>query len=174
MGRMTVSRRTLLQSASGLAALAALGIKPEQVLADVNGVLKVRMEADIQVLDPGYMVGGAETTACYACLPRLAEPVRGADGTWGWVPSEVVESITQDDPTHISFKLKQGLMWSGGAGELTAEDVKFSIERILKSDWAGRFPATDHVQVKDKYSGVSVQNSPFAEAFLMGIAAETG
>lgn len=174
MGRMTVSRRTLLQSASGLAALTALGIKPEQVLADVNGVLKVRMEADIQVLDPGYMIGGQETTACYACLPRLAEPVRGADGTWGWVPSEVVESIKQDDPTHISFKLKEGLMWSGGAGELTAEDVKYSIERILKSDWAGRFPATDHVEVKDKYSGVIVQKTPFAAAFLMGISAETG
>ena len=51
-----------------------LGIKPEQVLAAEGDVLKVRMEADIQVLDPGYMIGGAETTIHYACLPRLASP----------------------------------------------------------------------------------------------------
>jgi peptide/nickel transport system substrate-binding protein len=174
MGRMEISRRNVLRSAGALSALAALGIRPDQVLADVNGVLKVRMETDIQVLDPGYMIGGQESTACFACLPRLADPVKGADGQWGWRPSEVVESISQDDPTHIPFKLKQGLMWSGGKGELTAEDVKYSYERILKSDWAARFPTLDHVDVTDKYSGVVVLKSPFAATFLMGIASETG
>jgi peptide/nickel transport system substrate-binding protein len=163
-----------LKSATALSAVAALGIRPDQVLADVNGVLKVRMETDIQILDPGYMIGGQETTACFACLPRLAEPVKGADGQWGWRPSDVVESVSQDDPTHITFKLKQGLMWSGGKGELTAEDVKYSYERILKSDWAARFPTMDHVDVTDKYSGVVVLKTPFAATFLMGIASETG
>ncbi|MEZ5926793.1 MAG: ABC transporter substrate-binding protein [Hyphomicrobiaceae bacterium] len=174
MGRMDISRRTILKSATALSALAALGIKPSQVLAADADLLKVRMEADIQVLDPGYMIGGAETSIDFACLPRLAVPVQDDKGNWGWLPSDYVEKIVQEDPTHIPFTLKQGLMWSGSAGELTAEDVKYSFERMLKSDWAARFPVLDHVEVTDKYSGVVVLKNPFAATFLMGIASESG
>ncbi len=174
MTGMTVDRRQLVQGAAMVAALAALGIEPENVLAADTDLLKVRMEADIQVLDPGYMIGGAETSIDYACLPRLAVPVQQSGVEWGWKPSDYVEKITQDDPTHISFTLKPGQMWSGNIGELTAEDVKYSFERMLKSDWAARFPVLDHVEVKDKYSGVVVLKSAFAATFLMGIASESG
>jgi peptide/nickel transport system substrate-binding protein len=175
MSEFTVGRRGLLRSAGAVAALAALGIRPENVLAADDGVLKVRMVADIQILDPGYMIGGAETSVLYACMPRLAVPVRDASGTWGWQPSEYVEKVAQsDDGIHISFTLKPGLMWSDNLGELTAEDVKFSFERILKSDWSARFPTLDHVDVKDKHSGVIVLKSPFAGTWLMGIASESG
>ena len=51
--------RTVAATAAVIAAIAALGIKPEQVLAAEGDVLKCRMDADIQVLDPGYMIGGA-------------------------------------------------------------------------------------------------------------------
>ena len=37
------------------------------------------MEADIQVLDPGYMIGGTETSIQYGCLPRLAVPLVKGD-----------------------------------------------------------------------------------------------
>lgn len=168
-----IDRRRLLQGSALATAIAALGIKPEHVLAADGDLLKVRMEADIQVLDPGYMIGGAETSIDFACLPRLAVPVQGGDGKWGWEASDYVESIAQDDPTHISFKLKPGQMWSSG-GELTAEDVKYSFERMLKSDWAARFPVLDKVEVKDTHSGVVVLKSPFAATFLMGIASESG
>ena len=67
-----LNRRELLKNSAFLSAIAALGIKPGQVLAADENVLKVRMEADIQVLDPGYMIGGAETSIQFACLPRLA------------------------------------------------------------------------------------------------------
>lgn len=169
-----MNRRELLKTAGFLSAIAALGIKPGQVLAQEGGVLKCRMEADIQILDPGFMIGGQETTVQYACLPRLAVPVVESDGSWGWRPSEYVEKVTQDDPTHISFTLKQGLKWSGDAGEITADDVKYSFERMLKSDWASRFPTLDHVEVKDKYNGTVVLKSPFAATFLMGLASESG
>jgi peptide/nickel transport system substrate-binding protein len=168
-----MNRRELLRSAGFLSAIAALGIKPDQVLAQEGGVLKVRMEADIQILDPGFMIGGSETTVQYACLPRLAVPVVEADGSWGWRPSDYVEKVTQDDPTHISFTLKPGLKWSDGS-DITAEDVKFSFERMLKSDWASRFPTLDHVEVKDKQNGVVVLSKPFAATFLMGISSESG
>lgn len=168
------NRRDVLRNSAFLAAISALGIKPAQVLAQEGDILKVRMEADMQVLDPGYMIGGVETTIQFACLPRLAVPVVAADGKWGWAPSECVEKITQDDPVTISFTLKPGMMWSGGAGEVTAEDVKFSYERMLKSDWAARFPTLERVDVKDPHNGVIVLKAPFAATFLMGIASESG
>ncbi len=169
-----LNRRDLLKNSAVLAAIAALGIKPGQVLAAEGDVLKIRMEADIQVLDPGYMIGGAETSVQYACLPRLAVPVLDANGVWIWAPSDYVDKISQDDPTTISFTLKPGFMWNGELGEVTAEDVKFSFERMLKTDWAARWPTLDRVDVKDKYNGVIVLKSPFAATFLMGIASESG
>lgn len=169
-----LNRRELLRNTAFLSAIAALGIKPGQVLAAEGDALKVRMEADIQVLDPGYMIGGAETSVQYACLPRLAIPVKDASGSWTWAPSDYVEKISQDDPTHISFTLKPGFMWNGDLGEVTAEDVKYSFERMLKSDWAARWPTLEKVDVTDKYNGVIVLKSPFAATFLMGIASESG
>ncbi|HZT19274.1 MAG TPA: ABC transporter substrate-binding protein [Dongiaceae bacterium] len=175
MSKIEISRRDIFRSAAAVAAITALGIRPEQVLAAEEGVLKVRMAQDIQILDPGYMIGGAETTILYATMPRLAVPVKDASGNWGWKPSEFVESISlADDGTHIPFTLKQGLMWSDNLGELTAEDAKYSFERMLKSDWSARWPTLDHVDVKDKYSGVIVLKSPFAGTFLMGVASESG
>jgi peptide/nickel transport system substrate-binding protein len=169
-----LNRRDILRNTALLSAITALGIKPEQVLAAEGGLLKARMQEDIQVLDPGYMIGGAETTVQFACLPRLAVSVQDAGGNWGWAPSDYVEKIAQTDPTHIAFTLKPGFMWSGGLGELTTEDVKFSFERMLKSDWSARWPTLDKVDVEDKYNGVIVLKSPFAATFLMGIASESG
>jgi peptide/nickel transport system substrate-binding protein len=169
-----MNRRDLLKNSAVVAAIAALGIKPEQVLAAEGDVLKCRMEVDIQVLDPGYMIGGSETSIQFATLPRLAIPVKDANGQWGWKPSEYVEKITQDDPTHISFTLKPGFMWSNNLGEVTAEDVKFSFERMKVSDWKARWPTLDKVEVKDKYNGVIVLTSPFAATFLIGVASESG
>jgi peptide/nickel transport system substrate-binding protein len=169
-----MNRRELMQSSAVLATVAMFGIRPERVLAAEGGVLKIRSEADMQVLDPGFMVGGIETSIQMACLPRLAMPTVEADGRFGWAPSEWVESVTQDDPTHISFKLKPGMKWSGGNGEVSAEDVKFSLERMLKSDWSARWPTLERVDVKDALSGVIVLKAPFPATFLMGVATESG
>jgi peptide/nickel transport system substrate-binding protein len=169
-----MSRRETIRGAAAMAAITALGIDPSQVLAADDDVLKVRLRVDLQILDPGYMIGGPETTVVHACMPRLAVPVKEADGTAGWRPSDFVEKVGQDDSTHISFTLKQGLMWSNGAGELTAADVKFSFDRMLNADWASRWPTLDHVDVKDKYSGTIVLKSPFVAVWLMGMASESG
>ena len=51
-------------------------------------------------------------------------------GTW-----EVVNKLAETfepsaDGLQFDFKLKEGIQFHGGYGELTAEDVKFSYERI--------------------------------------------
>jgi peptide/nickel transport system substrate-binding protein len=174
MTRFHLSRRDVLRSAAAAAAIAALGIDPSLVLGADEGVQKIRMNFDIQVLDPGYMVGSCETMIVYSCMPRLAVPVKEAGGTWGWRPSDYVENVNEDDATHISFTLKPGLMWSNDLGELTSADVKFSLERMLKSDWSSRWPTLDHVAVKDRYSGTIVLKAPFVATWLMGVASDSG
>ena len=65
-------------------------------------------------------------------------------------------------------------MFTGGFGELTADDVKYSFERIAdpqskspyKDDWA----ALDHVEVKDHYSGTIVLKEPFAPLWTSAAA----
>ncbi|MFM9844931.1 MAG: ABC transporter substrate-binding protein [Dongiaceae bacterium] len=175
MTKYNIGRRKFVASAATVSAAIAMGIKPGNILAQEGDILKVRMEADIQVLDPGYMIGGAETTVQFGTMPRLAVPVQDANGTWGWAPSDYVESVQQtDDPLRISFKLKPGFMWSGDYGEVTAEDVKYSFERMTKSDWSGRWPTLDRVDVADKYSGTIVLKESFAPLWLVAISSESG
>jgi peptide/nickel transport system substrate-binding protein len=173
MSEFQVSRRQFVASSAIMSTLATLGINPAAAWAEGN-VLKIRMVGDIQVLDPGYMIGGAETTIQYATLPRLAVPIRDASGNFTWQPSEYVEKIEQTDDLHIAFTLKQGFKWSGDLGEVTADDVKYSLERMLKSDWNSRWPTLDHVDVTDKYSGTIVLKSPYVAVFLIGVASESG
>ena len=75
MENFLINRRQLLSGAGAIAAAAALGIKPESVIAAEGNTIKVRMVTDIQIFDPGYMIGGAETSTLFACMPRLALPI---------------------------------------------------------------------------------------------------
>src|SRR5450432_1933032 len=57
MTKLSMSRRDVLRSAAAIATITALGIDPKLVLGAEDGILKLRMIGDIQVLDPGYMIG---------------------------------------------------------------------------------------------------------------------
>ncbi len=173
MTRTIVSRRRFIGGTAALAAGAALGA-PRLVRGQDKKTVKVRIVRDIQVLDPGYMVGGSETTTLIATMPRLADLHRLENGQWTWKPSDYVSDIKQADDLNIAFTLKPGFMWSGGNGELTAEDVKFSFERMVGSDWGGRWEALDRVDVKDKYSGVIVLKKPYIPLWLVTMSSESG
>ncbi|MGE0117885.1 MAG: ABC transporter substrate-binding protein [Dongiaceae bacterium] len=174
MSHFEIARRNLVFSSAAIAAVTALGLDGRRARAQGASLCRSRMNEDIQVLDPGYMIGGAETTTQFATLPRLAIPVKDESGTWTWAPSDYVSEIKQTDDGNISFTLKPGFMWSDGYGEVTAEDVKFSYERMPGTDWGGRWPTLDRVDVKDKYSGVIVLKSPFAPLWLVALSSESG
>lgn len=44
---------------------------------------------------------------------------------------EAAESIEQIAAPHIKFKLRPGIMYTNGFGEMSADDVKFPFERII-------------------------------------------
>ena len=175
MKSWNLSRRRFLSAAGGMAGAAATGLigGPSIARADSHGVLQVRMRRDISSLDPGFMVGGTEIDVLDAVLPRLAQ-YSYEGGTLGWSPSPHVESVVQRDPTHIDFVLRRGLMWTNGYGEFTAEDVKFSYERLTTSDWAGDWEALERVDVTGSHSGTVVLNAPFAPFALIALAGSTG
>jgi len=173
MQEFKITRRHLLVGTAAVATVSAFDLDGRHAQAAGNKLVRVRGDIDIQILDPGYMIGGMEIPVDYATLPRLAISKKTADG-WSWEPAPFVDKIEQVDPTHIAFTLKPGLMWSGGNGEVTADDVKYSFERILKSDWKDSWSSLDHVDVKDKYSGVIVLNKPFAPVWLLSLTTGVG
>jgi peptide/nickel transport system substrate-binding protein len=173
MSKLQITRRDFLAGSAAAVAVGSVGLAPQKARAQGKKLVRYRGDLDIQVLDPGYMIGGMEIPVDYATLPRLAVAQKTADG-WGWAPADYVEKIEQTDDTHIAFTLKPGFMWSNGYGEVTAEDVKYSFERILQSDWKDSWSSLDHVDVKDKYSGVIVLNKPFAPVWLLSVTTSVG
>ncbi|MGX0878216.1 peptide/nickel transport system substrate-binding protein [Roseovarius sp. MBR-154] len=161
MKRTTTTRRTFLGTTAAIGAMGLLPGWPTAGFAQGGGTLRLRIDGDNNVLDPGYMVGGTEVEAQKQCLPFLAEYVQEGD-TFTWRPTYYVTKLEQRDPTHIDFELTEGLMWSNGYGMLKASDVKFSYERMKESDWSGYFDALDHVEVTGDLTGTIVLNKPFA------------
>ncbi len=169
MTESNFTRRLLLQITAALGGTAGL---PRMALSQDGKTLRVRANRDVQVLDPGWMVGGNETWLQWACLTQLANLKPG--DAWGWVPGPMVEEITQADDLNIRFKLKPGFQWSGGYGEVTAEDVKYSFERIRHSEWKDKWAVLDHVEITGTHEGVLVLNKPFAAIWLTAMCDGTG
>jgi len=172
---MNVSRRNVLVSSAAIAAAFILGVRADRAAAAGVTKLRIPMNTDISSLDPAWFIGGgAESMTLFATMPVLARPVQGADGTWSWEPSEYVDHLEQRDDLHIDFRLKPGFMWSDDGGEITAEDVKFSFERYIGSDWATRWPTLDRVDITDRYSGTIVLKEPFVALWTMTLAFDSG
>lgn len=165
--RLPLTRRRLLQGAASLGALGAL--RPFATLAQDGNILRVRSYTDIDTLDPAYSTGIAEEEV-HSCLYRKLTTY--VPGSWDW-QLDAAETLEQVDDTHIQFTLKPGIQWSNDYGELTAEDVKFSFERIIdpatespnKPDWG----SLDHVEVTGTHSGVIVLKEPFQPLWTIAL-----
>lgn len=125
--------------------------------------IKVRIQEDFGNLDPAFWQSPTDLLFINAIFPKLIEFKSGT--TWEWELS-AAQSIEQVNDLTIKFVLKPGLMWTNGYGDVTAEDVKYSYERMIdpkleapnKGDWA----ALDKVEVTGKYSGIIHLKEPFA------------
>jgi len=174
---MDVTRRQLLRSAAALGAAAPfIGMAPGAVSAQ-DGRLVVRMDRDLQNLDPGNRTGPAEVNVILAVCQGLVKPKIGALD----YELDAAASIEQVDPKLIEFTLKEGLEFTGGYGPLTAEDVKFSFERFIKPDAGGKkvafaddWAALDHVEVTGPLSGRIHLKQPSAALWSVALADGSG
>jgi len=148
-----LSRRSFL-AAAGAFGVASMGL-PRMAVSSDGKILTLRSYSDLQVLDPAFRVSLPEDDIIRSIFTPLVIPESG--DAWAWKPV-AVESIEQLDDLTVAFTLKDNIVFTDGYGQMTAEDVKFSIERIanpeLESPYAGDWDALKEVEVKDKLSGL--------------------
>ena len=125
--------------------------------------MHIRNYSDITTLDPSFTISGAEFIVGAAIFQNLLQ--FKTDGSWD-TELDAAEYFEAIDDTHYAFRLKRGQMFSNGFGEMTADDVKFSLERIIDPDIhsinAPDMGTLSHVEVHDRYSGTIVMHSPYA------------
>jgi peptide/nickel transport system substrate-binding protein len=126
-------------------------------------ILRLRLVSDIENLDPAFQPTFEDEYASNGIMQPL---VGYKPGTWE-LQNVLAEEIKQsEDGLTVEFKLKEGIPFHGGYGELTAEDVKFSYERIAdpanESYYQIDWETLDHVEVTGTYTGKIILKEPFA------------
>ena len=173
--KMSIPRRRFLQGASTLGLVVTGGALMREAAWAEGSVLKTRTYSDIRSLDPAFSQGVVDEEIQAPIYNKLIQYKPGRK--WGW-QLDAAASIEQSDPTHINFALKDNIGFSGGFGPMTAEDVKFSFERIVdeklkstnKPDWG----PLDHVEVTGERTGIIVLNKPFQPLWSITLPYITG
>lgn len=131
--------------------------------------LNIRLTADVTSLDPAFFSNTSVDEPVMAAIFEGLVTFRHDTETF-----EVVNQLAEtfepsSDGLSYDFTLREGVQFHGGYGELTAEDVKFSYERLagltepkIKSPYRGDWVALQEVIVNDRYSGTIVLKEPFA------------
>lgn len=126
-------------------------------------ILRVRLYGDIQNLDPAFRISENDEVVSNAVMNGL---VRYCPNSYE-LCNQLVEEIEQsEDGLEIRFKLREGIMWHDGYGELTTEDVKYSYERFIDpdvaADYADDWATLDYVEIIDDYNGIIHLTEPYA------------
>ncbi len=150
--KLAVSRRSFLAATGAFGAAAVAG--PRLAISADGTTLTVRSYSDLQVLDPAFRLSIPEEDIQRAIFAGLVVPKPG--DVWGW-QHQAAESIEQVDDLTVEFSLRDNITYTDGYGQMTAEDVKFSFERIAdpanESPYAGDWSALKEVEVTGKLSG---------------------
>ncbi|WP_283180021.1 ABC transporter substrate-binding protein [Gemmobacter sp. 24YEA27] len=173
-----VSRRGFIASSLALGA-AGLALRGHPALAQVStegGRLRARLYADISNLDPAFWTSGSDALVM-ECIFAFAMQFETGTNEFNALPL-ALKALNVIDDTHIGFELYEGILYSGEYGEMTAEDAKFSWERIadpaVQSPYAADWAQLDHVEVTGRYSGTILLKSPFAPLFTTTLPATSG
>lgn len=137
-------------------------------------ILRMRLPKDIGNLDPAFIVGSEDDTVDRAVMDGLIRY-----NAQGKSENQLVDSLkVSDDGLVIDFKLKEGIKWQRGYGELTTEDVKFSYERFidpkLDAVYKDDFASLDHVEIVNKYEGKIILKEPQATLWTTTLPMTSG
>jgi peptide/nickel transport system substrate-binding protein len=132
-------------------------------------------------LDPAVNTWDYYTSPISDIFEGLATYKWGVKG-WQVVPILAESFDFSKDSRRLQFKLKQGIQFHGGYGEMTAQDVKYSVERCAgaqklfpgakKSDtswYATDWPNLESVKTTGKYSGIITLKSPFVPLLTLTV-----
>lgn len=172
---MKVDRRTFLMGSSAAAFLPFSGFAAAATGDRVNPIIAV--DADIGNLDPGNRVGTTEGNIIRSVCQTL---VRFEPGKLSW-SNDAAKEIRRISDTEFEFEINAGQMFTGGFGEMIAEDVKYSFDRFINGDRNGKklayaddMEALKTVEVTGKYTGRLVLKHPSAALWLIGLCDASG
>jgi len=138
-------------------------------------ILKVNIGGDITSVDPAFISSTIDAQVGEALLPGLVvhDPVTHE------MVNDLAEWIeVSEDGLEIKFKLKEGVMWQRGYGEVTAEDVKYSFERMIDEELEGWYyddwATLDHVEVTGTYEGTIILNDFYAPLMVTTLPEYSG
>lgn len=141
---------TLLLSAM----LASGGVYAQELAKNQNLKLGLPVR-DAHTLDPAYSTLTGEKSIVGRMFNGLLRM------PYGKVDIEAIEGDLAEsykvstDGLAWDFTLRKGVKWHKGYGEVTAEDIKFSFERIkdpkTASPWAKKYANLDKIEVVNKY-----------------------
>lgn len=164
-----LSRRSFAKLAGGFIA-AGLGTPLlhtplfAQAAAAGGGTLKISTNADVEIIDPNFLLSDVELRVCEMMFNGLVT----IDENLNIVPDLAESWTVADDSKVYEFKLRQGVKFHHGR-EFTADDVAFTFERF-KDSWVASVVADlDKVEVVDPYTVRLTFKQPAAH-FLGSIA----
>src|SRR5262245_16105641 len=168
---MDITRRDLLGLAG--ATLAGTALAPGLARAQTprrGGTLSLRLW-DPPHFDP-HLTISYKTNVIYSFThSRLVRHKAGPGVVPGTLPLEgdLAESWSQPNETTYVFKLRRGVRWHAkppvNGRELTAEDVRYSLERFMTvkgNSNAYMLRSVDRVEAVDKYTVKITTREPFA------------
>jgi peptide/nickel transport system substrate-binding protein len=172
-----LSRRHLLAGATGAALASAIDAHAQAPTAP-RSAISVRVERDPEFVDPAYRTSPSDGNVCRVVYQRLIKHKANS----GELENDAAAEINQVSPTMVDFRLKPGQMFTDDFGEMTAEDVKFSFERIglpptggaRPSQYAGDWVNLQQVEVTGKYTGRIVLTAPRASLFQIALGDISG
>ena len=155
-------RMSAVAIAIGAAILLAPAIEATRAYAEDNDVLRVRIGSDVISFDPHRP----------STIENTTFSVHVYDGLFAYnltdmsIEPRLAESYTvSEDGLVYTIKLRQGVMFHDGYGEMTADDVKFSFDRVMDpespSPWAGELDGVA-IEVTDPYTVVLTLSRPNA------------
>lgn len=151
----------------GFAMVAAPAIVAQELAPSQTVRLGMGVD-DIRTLDPHFSTGVGETPLVEFTYEAL---VRFPDGRIN--PNELepslAESWERDEANDLvwTFKLREGVQFHEGYGEVTADDVVFSIERLrdpeIASPFRANISAIDTIEKVDTYTVRFTTRYPVAD-----------
>lgn len=176
-----VDRRTFLRGTAAAGLLLGAGVTGCGIESSSDGLgkrLVIRQQLEMENLDPAFAAGRSD----YEVMACVYEGLVGyRPGTMDTVDAVAEEFEVSDDGTLIRFKVRPGVQFHAGYGEVTAEDVKFSYERIagvgghdLDSPYAGDWAPLEEVRVTGRYTGEIELKEPFAPLFRTTLPLDRG
>ncbi len=155
------NRRRFLQlaGATGIGALLPFSLTDVRFAAAAAGQLRVRFGSDISILDPALIFQVENQTIAGHVYNGL---VKYDQATNEIVPDLAKSWEVSPDGTTYSFALHGGVKWHKGYGELTAEDVKFSFERVLDETTGSRY--------RGQLAGLEAVEAPDATTVVFRLA----